>query len=158
MTTLPQALNTERVSTQYDERHGVLIVRYHNELSGESVREMYAWCLEAIAQVGLAMVRGVIYDFSEVSRFTFSNLAAVQRGSLEINGRIDLSEIPVALVARSLLQEQHLAMSMGATPDTERKKIVPTIQAGMQFISTWHRKARSGNPALPDWPRPARPS
>ncbi|MFW5748777.1 MAG: hypothetical protein ACOCYT_04105 [Chloroflexota bacterium] len=145
---LPDPLETSYVSTEYDRRNQVLIVRYFDELTAESTQLMYSWCLEMIRRVGLGLIRGVIYDFSNVKRFTSSNLIATQRGSLSINAQVDLSRIPIALVARSLLQEQHLSISLNATPGEERKRIVRSIHEALTFIEEFHRNQGRADPRV----------
>lgn len=137
---LPEPLQTERAVTEYDEDERLLIIRYFNELDGETTRLVYNWFINAITGVDPGDVRGVIYDFSEVKRFTASNLTETRKGSLDLNARVDLSQIPIALVAKTVLQEQHIHISMKTTPNEERKAIVRDIHQARQYIRDWHRK------------------
>jgi len=130
------------VSSQLDDRNRILIFRYHNELTSESTRQMYEYAFMLIKKVGLNVVRGVIYDFSDVKRFTRSNATATQKGSLTINAKVDLSKMPIAMVAKTLLQEQHLSIIMSTTPGEDRKKIVSSVQQGITFIEQWHIKQK----------------
>jgi hypothetical protein len=136
---IPPPLKTDLVTTEFDERHGILIVHYHKELTAESTRQMYGWMLETAREYGIDFVNGVIYNFSDVKRFTRSNLVATQKNSLTINAQIDLSQMPVAMVAKTLIQEQHLSISLKATPGESRKRIVNSIQQGITFIEQWNR-------------------
>ena len=137
---LPPPLNTPLVSSQYDDRHKIIIFRYYKELTSESTRQMYQYAMKSIEERGFDFVRGVIYDFTDVKRFTLSNATATQKGSLTINAKVDFSRLPVAMVAKTLLQEQHLSIIMSTTPGTTRKKIVHSIQEGVTFIEQWLRQ------------------
>jgi hypothetical protein len=140
---LPEPLETDLVTTRFDAKNRILLVHYREELTAESTLLMYEWAFKTALVVGIEFLRGIIYDFTEVKKFTRSNLIATQKGSLTINAQIDLSRIPVAMVAKSLLQEQHLSIGLNATPGEERKRIVRTIQEGTTFIDQWHiRRAK----------------
>ena len=137
MMELPPPLHTDLASTQFEERTKILIVRYRNELTAESTQQVYGWMFDAIRKVGL-IARGVIYDFSDVKRFTRKNMSVTQKSSLTMNAKVDLSSIPVAMVAKNIMQEQHLMIIMNATPDQSRKKIVKSIEEGVRFIEDFH--------------------
>jgi hypothetical protein len=137
MMELPPPLHTDLASTQFEERTKILIVRYHKELTAESTQQVYGWMFDSIRKVGL-IARGVIYDFSDVKRFTRQNMSVTQKSSLNMNAKVDLSSIPVAMVAKNIMQEQHLMIIMNATPDQSRKKIVRSIEEGVRFIEDFH--------------------
>lgn len=140
---LPPPLHTPLVTTQFDERTRILIVRYKNELTAESTHQLYSWMFDAIQQVGV-IARGTIYDFSDVRKFTRQNMSATQKSSFNMNAKVDLSAMPVAMVAKTIMQEQHIMIILNATPDQDRKKIVKSIEEGIQFIEDFHKKIQAG--------------
>ncbi|PJF22047.1 MAG: hypothetical protein CUN56_08000, partial [Phototrophicales bacterium] len=135
----PPPLHTSLVTTQFDDRNRILIVRYKKELTAESTQQVYGWMFSVIQQVGM-LARGVIYDFSDVRKFSRQNMSVAQKTSLTMNAKVDLSAVPVAMVAKTIMQEQHLTIMLNATPDQERKKIVKSVEEGIQFINDFHRK------------------
>ncbi|GAB4307176.1 MAG: hypothetical protein Kow00117_00330 [Phototrophicales bacterium] len=136
---LPPPLHTPLVTTQFDDRNRILIVRYKKELTAESTQQVYGWMFSVIQQVGM-LARGVIYDFSDVRKFSRQNMSVAQKSSLTMNAKVDLSAVPVAMVAKTIMQEQHLTILLNATPDQGRKKIVKSVQEGIEFINEFHQK------------------
>lgn len=134
-----EPLNTPNLKITYDSRNQVIMVSYHNELTSESTGQMYAWLFASIEKRGLLGVRGVIYDFTNVKKFTMSNLVSTQKGSMAINAKVDLSRIPVALIVKSVSQEQQVSITMNVTPGEHRKRIVYNMAQALMFINNFHK-------------------
>ncbi|PJF29259.1 MAG: hypothetical protein CUN52_09280 [Phototrophicales bacterium] len=134
-----QPLNTPTLKITYDSRNQVILVSYHKELNAENTIMMYQWLFSSIEKRGLLGVRGVIYDFTDVQKFTPSNLISTQRGSMAINAKVDLSRIPVAMLVKTIMQEQQVSIAMNITPGEQRKRIVKSMSQALTFINDFHK-------------------
>ena len=132
-------LNTPTLKITYDSRNQVIVVSYHKELNAENTIMMYQWLFDSIEKRGLSGVRGVVYDFTDVQKFTPSNLISTQRGSMAINAKADLSRIPVAMIVKTIIQEQQVGIAMNITPGEQRKRIVKSMSQALTFISDFHK-------------------
>lgn len=135
-----EPLNTPTLKITYDSRNQVIVVSYHKELTAESTAQMYKWLFASVQKRGTVGVRGIIYDFTDVQKFTHSNLITTQRGAMAINAKIDLSRMPVALIAKSVMQEQQVSITMNITPGEERKRIVHNMAQALMFINEFHKR------------------
>jgi hypothetical protein len=134
-----EPLNTPTLKITYDSRNELILVSYHKELTAQSTLAMYAWLFKSVETRGTSGVRGVVYDFTDVQRFTLSNLTSTQKGSMAINARIDLSRMPVAMIVKSVSQEQQVSIAMNITPGEQRKRIVHNMAQAVMFINEFHR-------------------
>jgi len=134
-----EPLNTPTLKITLDTRNMVVLVSYHKELNAENTIMMYGWLMESVRKYGNIGVRGIIYDFTDVQKFTPSNLISTQRGSMAINSQMDLSHMPVAMVVKSVMQEQQVSIAMNITPGEQRKRIVHNMAQAMMFINDFHR-------------------
>lgn len=136
-----EPLNTSTLKITLDTRNMVVLVSYHKELNAENTMLMYGWLMEAFYKYGNIGVRGIVYDFTDVQKFTPSNLISTQRGSMAINSQLDLSRMPVAMIVKSVMQEQQVSIAMNITPGEQRKRIVHNMAQAMMFINDFHRNS-----------------
>ncbi|MDX2076926.1 MAG: hypothetical protein SFZ02_10875 [bacterium] len=134
-----EPLNTPTLKITYDSRNQVILVSYHRELTAESTMQMYKWLFDSVQRRGIAGIRGVVYDFCDVQKFTMSNLISTQKGSMAINARVDLSRMPVAMIVKSVSQEQQVGIAMNITPGEQRKRIVHNMAQALMFINDFHK-------------------
>lgn len=134
-----EPLNTPTLKITYDRRNQVLIISYHKELNAENTLLMYKWLFSSIEKRGMGGIRGAVYDFTDVQKFTTSNLISTQRGSMAINAKADLSRMPVAMLVKTVMQEQQVGIVMNITPGEQRKRIVKSMSQALTFISDFHK-------------------
>lgn len=134
-----EPLNTSTLKITLDIRNMLILVSYHKELTAENTMMMYGWLMEAFFKYGNIGVRGIVYDFTDVQKFTFSNLISTQRGSMAINSQLDLSRMPVAMIVKSVMQEQQVSIAMNITPGEQRKRIVHNMAQALMFVNEFHR-------------------
>ncbi|HRF96144.1 MAG TPA: hypothetical protein PLZ51_13155 [Aggregatilineales bacterium] len=134
-----EPLNTPTLKITYDSRNQLILVSYHHELTAESTMQMYKWLFESVQKRGTGGVRGVVYDFCDVQKFTMSNLISTQKGSMAINARMDLTRMPVAMIVKSVSQEQQVSIVMNITPGEQRKRIVHNMAQALMFINDFHK-------------------
>lgn len=131
-----KTLDTPQVTGHFDVEEGILYVNYHGVLTPDVTHIVYAWIGELIQQVNgdLSGVYGSVYDFREVTDFDSRNLTSVQRESSQVLVKADFSNHPVALVVDTMKQEQFVKLFMKLTAQEERKRIVHSVEGGLQFI------------------------
>jgi hypothetical protein len=140
-------LETEQVTGYYEADQHILFVTYRGVLTPDVTAQVYRWLGELI-QNGpdpLDRVRGSIYDFRQVTTFDNRNLTSAQRQSQHLNHKVDVSNIPVALIAGSLYQEEILRVTMKITAQPahdERRRIVKSDAEALAFIDQFNKVHR----------------
>jgi len=134
---LPQ-INTPSLTAYYDDTSKLTHVIYRGQMTAQMTIDVYRWILSLAAYIDVADVRGSIYDFREVPNFDRYSLSTVQRESRNLNFNLDVSNIPVALVVKNLIQESMVRIGMKVSPQEHRKKIVMSEADALQFFATWH--------------------
>lgn len=131
-----KTLDTSQVKGRFDPEDGILYVSYHGILTPDVTRVVYGWLVELIQQANgdISIARGSVYDFRDVTDFDAHNLTSVQRQSAQVQNQVDLQNHPVALVVESMKQEQFVKLFMKLTAQEDRKRIVHSVEGGLQFI------------------------
>lgn len=134
-------LKTDEIDAHYDTEEKLLIVAYTGILSADVTSQFYSWLVSTMKEnptlVGEA--RGSIYDFRGVTDFQSSNITTTRKQSTTVNQSVDIRDHPVALVVETILQERMIASTMRLTQQTDRKKIVYSIEDAKAFIEAWHK-------------------
>ena len=91
---------------RYDAINRILYHIYSTIVTPKSTNEIYATGIQLITRVGVDNLHGIVLDFRRVTRFEKGHMEAVQRESQHANQQFDLSNIPIALVVDTPLQEQ----------------------------------------------------
>jgi hypothetical protein len=129
----------------YNSDQGVLYVTYRSIMSPDITRQFYQWLGGMVAKNPEELMRskGSIYDFRQVTNFDNRNLTTVQRESQQFNQQADASNHPVALIVQSKLQEQLVRVTMRVSPQQDRKRIVFSDKAALDFIESYHKDLKS---------------
>lgn len=138
-------LSTPQVRAYYDPAEHIVHVVYQSEVTPQVTKEVYSWTADLAQKVPPGTVRGAIYDFRATTQFVAANISTVQRESRTLNSKVNMSNIPVALIVTTLMQEQMVRVGMKITPEENRKRIVKSEEEALSFIQQWH--ARSHPPA-----------
>lgn len=123
----------------FDEKAHLLICQYGSLLSGEITAEIYTQAQLMVHEIGLDPIQGVVFDFRQVKRQLKGNMVTAQSMSHRVNRRVDLSEIPVALIVSTPLQRAIVQSTLQASPDKHRKKIVESFEEAEAFITEWRK-------------------
>lgn len=122
----------------FDSQTGVLSAIYGEILNGRYTAEVYSECLNVLTREGVENVKGVIFDFRNVQVSEKDNLRTAQASSHRANNKVDMSNLPVALIATSRLQQAIVQVSVKVGADTHRKRIVSTTEEALAFFNEWH--------------------
>lgn len=131
---------TEHFTAFYDEESRILFVTYRDALTPSISAQFYRW-LGQTAQNHpdkVLTARGSIFDFREVTSFGSGNLTSVQRQSQQIGHKMELSNHPVALIAKTVYQQEMLRLTMQITQKQDRKRIVSSVDEALAFINEFH--------------------
>lgn len=140
-----ERLDSPGASGYFDEADKILKVTYRGALTSDVTNSVYRWLGRLIRETGgdISEARGSIYDFREINYIDIANLLAAQQNSTHLNVKFDMRNHPVALVVATPEQRDFVTMSMHVTPEETRKKIVETIEAGIQFIEAFHENNKA---------------
>jgi len=133
-------LETEQISTYYDEQTNFVHIAYRGKLTPDITIQAYGWLAEMSTIVDSKTIKGSIIDFSGVTEFDSRNLSTAQKESRRANTELDFSHIPVALVVSTPLQDQMVRLSMQVTPEEQRKRVVKSQAEGLAFIAEWRQR------------------
>ncbi|GAB4321493.1 MAG: hypothetical protein Kow00117_10670 [Phototrophicales bacterium] len=138
MTTI---INLENgAKAEIDEENNIIIGTYGEILTADMTAQVYITGLRFVQKIGAENLRGIIFDFRQVKRFSRDNLPAAQSESYRANRNDTLEHIPVAMIVETPVQEQMVRISMQSTPGKHRKRIVRSREEGYAFITEWHNK------------------
>lgn len=135
-------LESESIHAEYDNETKILRVTYKGILSPEVTNQFYAWLIPTMQQHPHLVTEslGSIYDFRQVKDFKSSNITTARKQSQNASQSAELKNHPVALVVETSLQERMVSVMMKLTEQTDRKKIVNSIEDAQDFIAAWHKK------------------
>lgn len=135
-------LKTDEIDARYDATEKLLIVVYQGVLSPEVTSQFYGWLINLMKEnpALVAEARGSIYDFRQVTDFQSKNITTARRESSSVTQTADVRDHPVALVVESKLQERMVESTMRITQQTDRKRVVHTIEEAKAFIDDWHQE------------------
>jgi hypothetical protein len=135
-------LDTETVRAEYDAEEKVLRVSYFGILSPEVTNQFYGWLIPTMQNSPhlVTEARGSIYDFRQVKDFKSSNITTARKQSQNASQSAELKNHPVALVVETPLQERMVSVMMKLTEQTDRKKLVSSIEEAQDYITAWHKK------------------
>ncbi len=138
---MAERLETPGVTGYFDEDDNILKVTYRGALTSDVTNSVYRWLGRLITESDgdISEAQGSIYDFREINYIDIANLLAAQQNSTHLNVKFDMRNHPVALVVATAEQREFVTMSMHVTPEETRKKIVDTIDEGVQFIEAFHQ-------------------
>lgn len=117
----------------------VLLIIYKGELVPESTFTAYKLGGEIMAKYGVQQLRGVIGDFSRVTRFPNANLTVAHHQSKRLNQSQDLSHVAVALLVSTLMQEKFVWMTAKTNGTDYRSKIVRSMKDAFDYIDTYRK-------------------
>jgi hypothetical protein len=139
------SLDSEQVSSSYDEQRQILCVTFRGAVTPEITSQVYKWFRQWIETYGLREVRGTILDFRKVTNFVVGNLNATETNSQRLNQDYDLRNHPVALLVYDIYQQAMVKAALNMTPQQERKRIVHTPEGAWAFITEWHEQQLQEN-------------
>jgi hypothetical protein len=141
------ALETERIDARYDAETKLLHVTYKGILSPEVTNQFYGWLIPVMTQNPhlVTEARGSIYDFRQVKDFKSSNITTARKQSQNASQSAELKNHPVALLVETALQERMVSVMMKLTEQTDRKKLVMSIEEAQDYIAAWHKKHEAIN-------------
>ena len=139
--TIP-SLESDSVQAHYDTEKKLLRVTYKGILSPEVTNQFYAWLIPIMQNHPhlVTEARGSIYDFRQVKDFKSSNITTARKQSQSASQSAELKNHPVALLVETALQERMVSVMMKLTEQTDRKKLVKTVEEGQDYITAWHKK------------------
>jgi hypothetical protein len=145
---MTERLELEQATASFDEARHLIRVAYRGSLGADVTVQVYNWIDELVKAVGLETVQGEIFDFQNVSEFKEENLQMARKTSKRMNIRLDMSQLPVALIVKTFYQEEILRGAMQVTPEHQRKRIVRTEEEALAFIDEWNRTHQE-TPSIP---------
>ena len=128
-------------SAELNRESNVMIGTYAEVLTGDMTARVYIAGLRFVHEIGVENLRGIIFDFRKVQRFSRDNLPAAQSESYRANRNLSLDHVPIAMVVETPIQEQMVRISMQSTPGQNRKRIVHTIEEGYAFIDAFNQQS-----------------
>ncbi len=133
-----EPLETPLASAYYDDEVQIAYITYRGELDDKAAIDVYNWLSSLANAIGFEAIKGEIFDFSQVTGFLDSNLAAARKISKRRNLAHNTQDHPVALVVSDPYQEELLRDTMRISPEIARKRIVWSIDEGTRFVQAWH--------------------
>ncbi|MFK7801162.1 MAG: hypothetical protein AB8G95_06005 [Anaerolineae bacterium] len=136
--TNPTPLLMENVTVFADLNTALVSYTYRNVISERETFAVYEWM-----KTGLSTwfkeenFRGAIFDFRDVTKFSFGTVAVAKEESSEANKIADLSIFPVALMVNNTRQEVKVRMSM-LGGDSNRKHLARKNLEALDFINEWN--------------------
>jgi hypothetical protein len=137
-----ERLEIEQATAYYDAEQRMVRIAYRGSLGSDVTVQVYDWLDKLIQEIGVEKIHGEIFDFSGVTEFQPSNLQTARKTSKRLNVKIDTSQLPVALIAKTFYQEEILRGSMQISPDHTRKRIVKSEDEAFTFIHDWNATHR----------------
>ena len=134
----PDPLLLENVTVFADLETALVYYQYRNIVSSVETREVYQWVKHAL-QTWFKEddFRGAIFDFRDVTKFSFGNTAVAKEQSREVNEISDLSIFPISLVVTNTKQDVQVRMAMPGG-DSSRKHVAYSTQDALDFINEWN--------------------
>ncbi|MFN8371790.1 MAG: hypothetical protein U0694_02790 [Anaerolineae bacterium] len=133
-------MDTPQVMAYFDDETGIVYVTYRGVLTPDITAQVYKWMMESVQFLDISQIHGGIYDFRQVTDFNKGNLATAHRESRNFNVKVDVSNIPAALIVSTLFQEQMVKISMQITPGQDRKRIVKSMDEATAFINQFRKR------------------
>lgn len=130
-------VDTEAFRAYYDPATQLGMVTYRSVITPSITSEAYHWGITMAHEVGIAHVRGGVYDFRQVQEFK-QDFQTVKRESRGAHQQVDLSRTAIALLVETLYQEQMVKVSSKVTGQEKRVQIVHSMAEALQFIEQWH--------------------
>jgi hypothetical protein len=134
-----KSLELEQATATFDEQRLLIRVAYRGSLGSEVTVQVYDWIDRLVKTIGVEAVFGEIFDFREVTEFQAENLQTARKTSKRMNVRVDMSNVPVALIIKTFYHEEILRGSMQVVPDHQRKRIVKSEAEALAFIEAWQQ-------------------
>ena len=132
------ALEHPNAKAHYDDEHGIVYVTYTGLLTAEASVAVYDWLGDLIAEVGIDMMYGEVFDFRDVEEFMPDNLLEARRKSRGYNLRNNVKKLPVAMIVSNFYQEEILRGPMQNVEENKRKRIVRNLADAIAFLHEWH--------------------
>jgi hypothetical protein len=134
-------LDTETVRAEYNAETKILCVTYFGILSPDVTNQYYGWLIPIMQNHPhlVTEARGSIYDFRQVTDFRSSNITTARKQSQTASQSAELKNHPVALVVETPLQERMVSVMMKLTEQTDRKKLVSSVEEAQDYITAWHK-------------------
>ena len=101
-------LKHDNASARYDSDSGIAYITYTGYLTGEASTVVYDWLADVTQAIGMANMRGEVFDFRDVTQFMPDNLMDARRNSRRYNVKNDVRGLPVAMVVKDFYQEEIL--------------------------------------------------
>lgn len=136
-------LNETNVTAHIDIDTGLIHVVYQETITPQVTKQFYEWLYDIASKHDLAGIQGATFDFRNVKTFHQSNLRTAQKESRSANNKLSMSHIPVALVVQTIYQEQMVRISINLTQQTQRMKIVKSMDEAFAFIKEWNQQNRA---------------
>jgi hypothetical protein len=132
-------LSLDGVFATYDQHTETISIKFEGELTCKLTLEVHSWLRKLAPEVGIANIRGVIFDYRNVSTFDKYYLTTFRVVNRKIEEDYDFSRIPTSLVARNAYQEQMLSISLRVAAAANRFQLVKDLESAQYFIKDWHQ-------------------
>jgi len=136
-------LNQTNVTAQVDHDSGLIHVVYQEAITPQVTLQFYEWLYDIAGQYDLAGIQGATFDFRAVKTFDQGNMRTAQKESRTANNKLSMAHIPVSLIVRTIYQEQMVRISTKLTQQTQRMKIVKSMDEALVFIQEWNQQHRA---------------
>ena len=124
----------------FNESAQVLIAEYGCDVSAEVTRKLYRDLIAMMQRMKPGDVRGIVFDFRQVSHFGKEALRSTCEESERANRLLDMSHMPAALIVQTPRQEQIVRLMVEMTPGRDHRRLVRAFQDALSFIEEWHQR------------------
>ncbi len=135
-------VDSEDLSIYFDTDTGLAWAVYRGVMTASLIIKTYKTIAQLASQIADQQnaFLGGIFDFRAVTDFDKYSLSTVMRESKRLNMKMDFSQLPVALLVGSALQEHMVRVTMKVTPQDYRKRIVHSEEEALEFFKEWHAR------------------
>lgn len=133
-----RTLEHPNANAHFDPESHIAFITYQGSLSADASSAVYAWLGELSSTVGLEQVYGEVFDFRQVTEFMPDNLMEARKKSRQMNLRMNVKKLPVAMIVKDFYQEEILRGPMQNVEENRRKTIVRSMEDALSFIEKWH--------------------
>ena len=133
-----EPIEEDGLKVYFDDENKLVRVVYPEQLTPNITVRVYQWMIDQVVEVGVQNVRGGVFDFRAVQKIHEDNTRVAKSQSKNMNQQIDLSRVAVALLVKSLYQEQMVKVSMRLTQNSDRIRVVFNEAEAAEFIQEFH--------------------
>lgn len=131
-------LMTPNVEATIDKEAMIARIVYKEKLDAAVTAQVYQWMNAMMTMFQhQIMVKQVIFDFRQVTEFDMASLAKARTENQQLRQSFDFSWIPAALWVANEHQEHMVGLSLKASGQAERSRIVHNEEEIAAFFSAW---------------------